>query len=270
MTRTEPALHGVIALLARKYGARQNVGKSRLYRFGSALTCSVNYSKLLGNHKYFFGLAREVGEGGHDYPPTDLGDLVLLVCGSADTVLVLPRLLVLEAMRGVVSRKLDIFLDDGSFILQTTKHPKLDVTQFLNAYPSYSRRSDQSDEQVETTEPADRRHVKIQWALIRLGVATSIYSGLLRLNDLVLAQPNNKSELYIAAARSRRDKVRDQLMRPSFQPLIERCQFVAFEYLEEQDSRLAGFPLDSGARVSGLVRGEYFPVPEHYAYPAGL
>ncbi len=241
-----------------------------MYRLGSALTCSVNYSKLLGNHKYFFGLAREVVEQDHDYSPTDLGDFVLLVCGSVDTVLVLPHRLVLEAMSGVVSRKLDIFLDDGSFILQTTRHPKLDVTQFLNAYPSYSRRSDQSDEPVETTEPADRRHVKIQWALIRLGVAegcsvwvppsdrslsyerhgfdvltldrlphfgfdenarrivqnidvlwltrnvitkafeiestTSIYSGLLRLNDLVLAQPNNKIELYIAAARSRRDR----------------------------------------------------------------
>src|SRR5206468_3856376 len=135
----------------------------------------------------------------------------------------------------------------------------------------------ESEEEPEVANPSDRRHVKIQWALIQLGIAegcsvwvppgdrhlayggnrfaattlerlphfgfddntrrivlnidvlwltrnfirkafeiestTSIYSGLLRLNDLVLAQPNNQIDLYVAADGSRRDKVRAQLMR---------------------------------------------------------
>ena len=334
LTRSDPPVGGVLSLLSRRYGERASAGRSRLYRFGSALTCSVNYSKLLGNHKYFFGLAREVVDPAHTYPPTDLGDFVLLVCGSPDRVFVLPRALILDAMKDVASRRLDIFIDDGSYILQTTKHPKIDVTQFLNAYPTYSRPSPPADENDDTEAPKDRRHAKVQWALIELGLAegcsvwvppgdrhlsyqrhrfdmltlerlphfgfdentrrivhnidvlwltrsvimkafeiestTSIYSGLLRLNDLVLAAPNNRIELFIAARRSRRNNVRAQLMRPSFQPLLDRCQFLAFEHVEEQASRLADFPVDSGARVSGLIRGELFALPDHYMYPAGL
>lgn len=319
--------------LRRKYGPRKSIGRSRLYQFGSAMTCSINYSKFLGN-KYFFGLARDVADPENPFPPTELGDFVLLVCGSAQQVLVLPRPLVLDAMRDVTTRRLDVFLDDGSYVLQTTKHPKIDVSQFLNAYPSYSQLPEELDEGVETVEARDRRHVKIQWALIRLGMAegcavwvppgdrhlaygrnrfesstlerlphfgfdenarrivfnidvlwltrnvirkafeiestTSIYSGLLRLNDLVLAQPNNQIDLYLAADRSRRGKVHAQLMRPSFQQLIEKCQFVPFDHLEEQLARLDTFPMESGARVSGLIRGEYFSLPEHYVYPANV
>lgn len=298
------------------------------------MTCSINYSRFLGNHKYFFGLARDVADPTNDYPPTELGDFVLLVCGSAQQVLVLPRPLVLEAMRDVITRRLDVFLDDDSYVLQTTKHPKLDVTQFLNAYPSSTRLGPEPDESDQVDESRDRRHVKIQWALIRLGMAegctvwvppgdrhlaygrnrfegstlerlphfgfddntrrivvnidvlwltrnvirkafeiestTSIYSGLLRLNDLVLAQPNNQIDLYLAADRARRGKVQSQLMRPSFQQLIEKCQFIPFDHLEEQLSRLDTFPVESGARVSGLIQGEYFALPEHYVYPANV
>lgn len=327
------AVGEVVRLVQTRYGARQSVGRSRLYRFGSALTCSINYSKLLGNHKYFFGLAREIVDETFLYPPTELGDFVLLVCGSADNVLVLPRSLVLEALRSVATRRLDVFFDDGAYVLQTTKHPKLDITEFLNAYPTYSHDAGLVDD-TDAAQAPDRRHVKIQWALIRLGIAegctvwvpqgdrhlaydrnpfhaltlerlphfgfdenarriavnidvlwltrnvirkafeiestTSIYSGLLRLNDLVLAQPNNQIDLYLAADRSRRDKVHAQLMRPSFQQLIEKCQFIAFDHLEEQLARLESFPVESGARVTGLIQGEYFSLPEHYVYPANV
>ena len=330
---TAAAVAEVVRLLRRRYGPAQSAGRSRLYRYGSALTCSINYSRLLG-HKYFFGLARDVADATNQYPPTDLGDFVLLICGSAQQVLVLPRQLVLDAMKSVTSRRLDVFIDDGSYVLQTTKHPKLDVTQFLNAYPGYSPAATDTEPDADAGERVDRRHVKIQWALIRLGVAegctvwvppgdrhlaygqyrfagvtldrlphfgfdentrrivvnidvlwltrnvirkafeiestTSIYSGLLRLNDLVLAQPNNQIDLYIAADRSKRDKVHAQLMRPSFQQLIPKCQFISFDYLEEQLTRVADFPLESGARITGLVSGEYFSLPEHYAYPANI
>src|SRR5213080_3810733 len=67
---------------------------------------------------------------------------------------------------------------------------------------------------------------------------TSIYSGLLRLNDLVLAQPNNQIDLYIVAGRNRRDRVQNQLIRPSFQQLVTQCRFVDFESIEVQLDRL--------------------------------
>ena len=321
----------VQTVLRRRYGPAQRVGKSRLLRFGSALTCSINYSKLLGN-KYFFGLARDVVDKTTPYPATDLGDFVLLVCGSPDHVLVLPRRLVLDAMSNVPTRRLDVFVEDGSYILQTTKHPKIDVTGYLNAYPSYAGVGELGDPEEDGS--PDRRHVKIQWALIRLGMAegctvwvppgdrhlaydrerfasltldrlphfgfdenarrivvnidvlwlqrnviskafeiestTSIYSGLLRLNDLVLAQPNNQIDLYLAADRSRRGRVRTQLLRPSFHHLINKCQFVPFDHIEDQIARLHSFPIEAGARITGLIQGEHFSLPEHYVYPANV
>src|SRR5436305_6395924 len=76
---------------------------------------------------------------------------------------------------------------------------------------------------------------------------TSIYSGLLRLNDLVLAQPNNNIDLYIPASAIKRSKVYCQLVRPSFQTLLPCCKFIEFEQIEVQARRLDSFAL--GLRV---------------------
>ncbi len=97
-----------------------------------------------------------------------------------------------------------------------------------------------------------------------------IYSGLLRLNDLVLSQPNNQIDLYVVAAMARRDRVYAQLTRPSFRQLLPRCQFVTFELVEEQVKRLDALAIDDGTRVTGLIRGERFALSEHYVYPTTL
>lgn len=109
----------IVASLQRHYGKATVVGKSRIFKFGSAFACSVNYSKLLGGHKYFFGLSQEVINPNFAYPGTKFGDFVLLVCGSAENVLVLPRSVVIEMLSGVPTRKLDVFYEDGAYILQT-------------------------------------------------------------------------------------------------------------------------------------------------------
>jgi hypothetical protein len=88
--------------------------------------------------------------------------------------------------------------------------------------------------------------------------------------DLVLAQPNIHVDLFIAAARARRDRVFAQFLRPSFQPLIPKCAFISFEEIEKQMKQLESFSVESGARVSGLLRGEKFKIPENIQYPAGL
>lgn len=325
----------IVVNLQRRYGKATVVGKSRIFKFGSAFACSVNYSKLLGGHKYFFGLSREVVNPNFAYPETKFGDFVLLVCGSAENVLVLPRSVVIEMLSGVPTRKIDVFYENGAYILQTTKHPKLNATEFLNRFP---KRTDADAEITDGDAPkipgANAMHSKMQWSLVQLGRAegcsvwiptndrnlsykgqsfssqtlarlpnfgfdentrrivqnidtlwltrnvirkafeiestTQIYSGLLRLNDLVLAQPNNQIELYIVAGSNRRGRVQAQLLRPSFQSLISRCEFLSFEGVEEQMKRLEAFPVERGARVSGLIQGERFPIPEHYVYPSGV
>ena len=294
--------------LRRRYGRPVPFGKSRLYRFGEMLTCSINYSKRLRGEKYFFGLAQEVVDPRCNYPETRLGGFVVLLCGGADKVLMLPRRLVLEALRNVRTRKLDVFTEGETYILQTTGHPKINVTEFLNTFPAGTA-TDESSNELDAASP-DRAHVKIQSGLIRLGHAegcsvwvppndrnlsykgqsfgpatlerlpnfgfdentrrivqnidvlwlirnvihrafevestTSIYSGLLRLNDLVLAQPNNQIALFIIASTSRREKVFNQLIRPSFHALARQCEFLSFEKVDDAVSRVESLKSRSG------------------------
>jgi hypothetical protein len=67
---------------------------------------------------------------------------------------------------------------------------------------------------------------------------TSIYSGLLRMADLVSMQPNLTIPLYLVAPDDRRTKVMTEVNRPTFsklpQPLSEICRFLSFGTLKEQ------------------------------------
>jgi predicted RNA-binding protein len=67
---------------------------------------------------------------------------------------------------------------------------------------------------------------------------TSIYSGLLRMSDLVSMQPNLTIPLYLVAPDDRRDKVITEVNRPTFSklspPLSEICRFISFSTLKEQ------------------------------------
>ncbi len=64
---------------------------------------------------------------------------------------------------------------------------------------------------------------------------TSIYSGLLRMSDLISLVPALKINLYIVAPMERKDKVMKELRRPTFQKigLNEYCKFIAIEDLEK-------------------------------------
>lgn len=65
---------------------------------------------------------------------------------------------------------------------------------------------------------------------------TSIYSGLLRMFDLISMQPNLNIPLYIVAPDERRDKVVNEVNRPTFSslspPLSEICRYIPFSVLK--------------------------------------
>ena len=67
---------------------------------------------------------------------------------------------------------------------------------------------------------------------------TSIYSGLLRMSDLVSMQPNLSMPLYLVAPDERREKVITEVNRPTFSilspPLSEICRFISFNTLKQQ------------------------------------
>jgi len=77
---------------------------------------------------------------------------------------------------------------------------------------------------------------------------TSIYSGILRLADLVMLVPSIHVDLFIVAPRDRYDKVTRELNRPTFASyalrLHERCKFVSYEdvsQLLQDTARYAGY-----------------------------
>ena len=69
-------------------------------------------------------------------------------------------------------------------------------------------------------------------AAFEIESTTSIYSGLLRMADLIAMQPNLNIPLYLVAPDERRQKVIDEVNRPTFRrlapPLFELCRFISF------------------------------------------
>jgi len=67
---------------------------------------------------------------------------------------------------------------------------------------------------------------------------TSIYSGILRMADLLALQPNMDIRLHLVAPVDRRDKVFQELRRPVFSllergPLAESCTYLSYESVRE-------------------------------------
>lgn len=72
---------------------------------------------------------------------------------------------------------------------------------------------------------------------------TAIYSGLLRMSDLISMQPNIKINLYIVAPDQRREKVFDEINRPTFArlkpPLPQICKFIPYSELMKKLQKAA-------------------------------
>ncbi|MDW7760407.1 MAG: hypothetical protein SCM96_07200 [Acidobacteriota bacterium] len=67
---------------------------------------------------------------------------------------------------------------------------------------------------------------------------TAVYSGILRMADLLALQPNMDIKLHIVAPSEKRDKVFQEIRRPVFSllekgPLAESCTYLSYESLRE-------------------------------------
>jgi hypothetical protein len=92
---------------------------------------------------------------------------------------------------------------------------------------------------------------------------TSIYSGLLRMSDLLALQPNLEINLYLVAPDERRDKVEQELMRPTFKirekPLLNVCGFLAFSRLMEKIEAIRKLGLAASLKPTFLEQtAEFF------------
>jgi len=86
-------------------------------------------------------------------------------------------------------------------------------------------------------------------AAFEIECTTAVYSGLLRMSDLLALQPNLEISLFLVAPEERRDKVEQEILRPTFalreKPLAQVCGFISFSALTEKVA---------GIRKLGLVR----------------
>ena len=74
-------------------------------------------------------------------------------------------------------------------------------------------------------------------AAFEIESTTAIYSGLLRMSDLLAMQPNINIALYLVASDERRAHVHREIRRPTFarlgRPLRGVCRYVACSKLQE-------------------------------------
>ena len=82
-------------------------------------------------------------------------------------------------------------------------------------------------------------------AAFEIESTTSIYSGLLRMSDLISMQPNLNILLFIVAPDDRRDKVIAEINRPKFSklspPMYEMCRFISISTLKDELAQVGRF-----------------------------
>ena len=73
-------------------------------------------------------------------------------------------------------------------------------------------------------------------AAFEIESTTSIYSGLLRMSDLISMQPNLNISLFLVAPEERRGKVFFEVNRPTFShlepPMSQMCNYISFSSLK--------------------------------------
>jgi hypothetical protein len=96
---------------------------------------------------------------------------------------------------------------------------------------------------------------------------TSVYSGLLRMSDLLALQPNLEIKIFLIAPDERRDKVQQEILRPTFalkdKPLHEICGFIGFSTLSEKLKGIRSLGLQNSLKPEFLESvAEYFNTEE--------
>jgi len=104
-------------------------------------------------------------------------------------------------------------------------------------------------------------------AAFEVECTTSVYSGLLRMSDLMALQPNLDINLYLVAPDERRDKVEQELLRPTFslreKPLAKICGFLPFSTLCEKLAGIRKLGLSGSLKPTFLkATAEFFKADE--------
>ncbi len=104
-------------------------------------------------------------------------------------------------------------------------------------------------------------------AAFEIEYTTSVYSGLLRMSDLLALQPNINIKLYLVAPDDRRTKVEQEILRPTFtlreKPINEVCGFLSFSILLQKIQGIQKLGLQNSIKPDFLDQiAEYFGTEE--------
>jgi hypothetical protein len=104
-------------------------------------------------------------------------------------------------------------------------------------------------------------------AAFEVECTTAVYSGLLRMSDLLALQPNLEINLFLVAPDERRDKVEQEILRPTFalrdKPLAWICGFLGFSTLMQKLDVIRKADLASSLKPDFLEKAaEYFSEEE--------
>lgn len=100
-------------------------------------------------------------------------------------------------------------------------------------------------------------------AAFEIESTTSIYSGLLRMSDLLALQPNLDINLFLVAPEERKTKVEQEILRPTFKlrnkPLANVCGFIGFSDLKNRLETIRSLNLAKSLKPEFLKdMAEYF------------
>ncbi|MFM8983975.1 MAG: hypothetical protein ACKOLA_14015 [Spartobacteria bacterium] len=100
-------------------------------------------------------------------------------------------------------------------------------------------------------------------AAFEVECTTAVYSGLLRMSDLLALQPNLEIHLFLVAPDERQDKVEQEILRPTFalreKPLAKVCGFISFSKLMEKLDGIRKLGLATSLKPDFLQKtAEYF------------
>src|SRR3984957_20095835 len=116
------------------------------------------------------------------------------------------------------------------------EHVPSDIHQaFLEALPlNYDDNTLRTVEQIDVIWMKGRSMARA----FEIEHTTAIYSGLLRMADLLALQPNMDIRLHIVAPDDKREKVMREITRPVFSllekgPLYESCSYISYEAINE-------------------------------------
>jgi len=174
--------------------------------------------------------------------PESEGNMPIESSGVANQESTAHERMQLALLKMGVSLGLDVWVarNDRSKSVDGTKFT--DIKKLINSLPVHF-----DDATTRTIELIDVLWLKGKTIVTAFEIesTTSIYSGLLRMSDLISMQPNLNIPLYIVAPDDRREKVRAEIMRPTFSRLnpsmSQVCGFIPFSILEQRFKEASAF-----------------------------